>query len=241
MILPPHYLKRHKFAQKDMTQSSTFEMSTPSEIDESCLEEYEHLITLVQKVSTLIQQNTNLVQHVSTLTSQNANLVQKVLVFEMTFVEIPPDTLEREFRNLRLEMNRLVQECEKQAEQSKQWMASSRVQDSTCLSPSRIFADPESGTPKPPVEYVFYGRPCVINHSLNELYPLELGDEMDACNISDIEGARLDDGFWYLYSRKSSKTYFEFDCDTVAKVNSRKIREYANKYQIWGLLAKFLK
>ncbi|CAN3474263.1 hypothetical protein DICA0_A08020 [Diutina catenulata] len=96
------------------------------------------------------------------------------------------------------------------------------------------------GTPRPPVEFFFLpgGGPCVIN-SLREIFQVDIGREMDACNISDIEGSRFANGYWYLFSRKSSKTYFEFDLDTVAKVNSRKIREYANKYKIRELMARF--
>ncbi|CAN3353134.1 hypothetical protein DICA4_A04214 [Diutina catenulata] len=118
-------------------------------------------------------------------------------------------------------------------------LASSRVQDQTCLSPPRIFADPESGIPKPPVEYVFCGRPGVKN-LLNEFFPCELGFLEDAGNINDIEGAHFICGVWYLYSRKSSTTYFEFNRATVAKVNYEKISLYAHKYQIWGLLKKSL-
>ncbi|CAN3474261.1 hypothetical protein DICA0_A07976 [Diutina catenulata] len=118
--------------------------------------------------------------------------------------------------------------------------ASSCVKEQTCLSPPQFVAKPRPGTPKPPVEFVFCGQPCVRN-SLDEIFPLEFGDEMDACKISDIEGARFANGFWYLYSRKSSKTYFMFDGATVAKVNHLKIEVFAFKYQIWGLLAKPLK
>ncbi|CAN3353570.1 hypothetical protein DICA1_A07492 [Diutina catenulata] len=115
--------------------------------------------------------------------------------------------------------------------------ASSCVKEQTCLSPPQFVAKPRSGAPKPPVEYIFWGRPCVRN-SLGSIFPLELGEEMDACKISDIEGARFAGGFWFLYSRKSSKTYFMFDGATVAKVNLLKIEVFAFKYQIWGLLAK---
>ncbi|CAN3353579.1 hypothetical protein DICA1_A07558 [Diutina catenulata] len=298
MILSPHYLKRHKFAQKDMTQSSTFEMSTPSEIDESsqikpnetpvymtCLEndeltmvmiskeKYEQLKTLVQNVSTLTQQNANLEQNVSTLTQyndyleqristlirENANLKRNVSILTSyndsmmegigDFVEI---TVERMLRDSQPVMNRVAQrrsevEHDDNREASNVWvekaeqrLEASCIQDRTCLSSPQFVAESKLGTPWPPVEFFFLpgGRPCVIN-SLREIFQVDIGREMDACNISDIEGSRLDDGCWYLYSRKSSKTYFEFDWDTVAKVNSRKIREYANKYKIRELMARF--
>ncbi|CAN3362782.1 hypothetical protein DICA3_E04126 [Diutina catenulata] len=120
-------------------------------------------------------------------------------------------------------------------------LASSRVQDQRWFSPHQFVDEPELGTPKPPVEYVDCGRRGVINHSLDEFYPLELGDEKDAYNISEIEGAHFVDGIWFLYSRKSSTTYFEFNRATVAKVYYEMVRSYAYKYQIWGVLAKPLK
>ncbi|CAN3353275.1 hypothetical protein DICA4_A05490 [Diutina catenulata] len=205
MILSPHYIKRHTFAQKVMAQSSTFEMSTPSGIDESCQSEPNET-----PVCMTYRENDEVMED----------------------AEMSLDTLERQVENLRSEMNRLVQECEEQAEKSKQWLASSCVQDQTCLSSPQFVAKPKSGTPKPPVEYV-HG---VVSNLSNEFFDLERGDENSAPSIGDIEGARQDNGLWYLYTKKSSTTYLEFEFAILAAVNFLKIREYAYKYKVWGLL-----
>ncbi|CAN3353242.1 hypothetical protein DICA4_A05182 [Diutina catenulata] len=109
---------------------------------------------------------------------------------------------------------------------------------SSSISPPRKrsrVSSPQPFTP-PPVKYhVSAGVPGVINSS-EEYFSLEIGDENSAPSVGEIEGAREENGIWYLYTKKTSKVYLEFDFATLAAVDIQKIKRYALQYRVWGLL-----